>query len=273
MSSCPPQGQPPDIEELCTDSSRLGRKKPSMSPKRLSQEDLKTLQTSTNNNHANLLRSVSEANVVALCTCQQSKDFPFCDNTHTIFNKATNSNISPLYVAIVEGKCSDCGSKLKDKKDNGLSHSMDHTSGSCNSRGCTLTLSDSSNSPNILNSSDSHSTTACRCKSNKLSTSTPDIFSSLDKPRTRSRSNTLTLTLQTETNPTKSTSTTQTKPTPSPQTSTNTLPQTNTNITPIPPIPTTTDTQPQPQPQQLSDNEDTCNSTTNNPRTPKKGMV
>ena len=68
-----------------------------------------------------MLRNVSD--VVTLCTCQQSKDFPYCDGTHNAFNKATNSNIQPLYVAIVEGKCDDCRSKAR-----GLSQSMDQAS-------------------------------------------------------------------------------------------------------------------------------------------------
>jgi cytochrome b involved in lipid metabolism/CDGSH-type Zn-finger protein len=49
---------------------------------------------------------------VALCTCQQSRNFPYCDNTHKIFNKETNSNTAPLVVAYVEDPiCSNCGSK------------------------------------------------------------------------------------------------------------------------------------------------------------------
>jgi cytochrome b involved in lipid metabolism/CDGSH-type Zn-finger protein len=39
---------------------------------------------------------------VALCTCQQSRSYPFCDNTHIAFNKETHSSLGPLFVTIVE---------------------------------------------------------------------------------------------------------------------------------------------------------------------------
>lgn len=53
---------------------------------------------------------------VALCTCQQSRSYPYCDNTHQTINKETNSSLAPIIVAIVEDnnkKCSDCGAKLR----------------------------------------------------------------------------------------------------------------------------------------------------------------
>jgi len=112
------------------------------------------------------LNNVNVENVVALCTCQQSKDFPYCDNTHAIFNKATNSNISPVYLAFVEGnKCNECGAKLREKK--GISRSSDKVTktsvsssssssslssssstildSSASSTGCSITLSDCTN--------------------------------------------------------------------------------------------------------------------------------
>jgi len=52
----------------------------------------------------------SSADTLALCTCQQSRSYPFCDNTHIAFNKETNSSLSPLFVTIVEDPCNSCGS-------------------------------------------------------------------------------------------------------------------------------------------------------------------
>jgi len=113
-----------------------------------------------------LFSSVSEANLVALCTCQQSKDFPFCDNTHMIFNKATNSNLSPLYVAFVDGrKCGECDSKLNEK--NGLTCSTDNltTPNSNKSSGYTITLSDRTNThkSNKHTKPDETFTNTCQC--------------------------------------------------------------------------------------------------------------
>jgi cytochrome b involved in lipid metabolism/CDGSH-type Zn-finger protein len=55
--------------------------------------------------------TTNSADILALCTCQQSRSYPFCDNTHIAFNKETNSSLSPLYVTIVEdppNPCSTC---------------------------------------------------------------------------------------------------------------------------------------------------------------------
>jgi len=42
---------------------------------------------------------IEEVNcTVALCSCQQSKQFPLCDGSHSKFNKETNSNIFPVLV-------------------------------------------------------------------------------------------------------------------------------------------------------------------------------
>ncbi len=38
-------------------------------------------------------------NSVALCCCQQSKNFPLCDGTHNEFNRQTNSNIQPALIS------------------------------------------------------------------------------------------------------------------------------------------------------------------------------
>jgi len=44
-------------------------------------------------------KDIEEVNcTVALCCCQQSKQFPLCDGTHHSFNKETNSNICPVLV-------------------------------------------------------------------------------------------------------------------------------------------------------------------------------
>jgi len=60
--------------------------------------------------------STNIVDTVALCTCQQSRSYPFCDNTHQTINKETNASHAPIIVALVEDnnrKCSDCGAKLK----------------------------------------------------------------------------------------------------------------------------------------------------------------
>lgn len=38
--------------------------------------------------------------LVSVCTCEQSKKFPFCDGTHKRFNEETNSNIQPLIIEV-----------------------------------------------------------------------------------------------------------------------------------------------------------------------------
>jgi cytochrome b involved in lipid metabolism/CDGSH-type Zn-finger protein len=54
---------------------------------------------------------------VALCTCQQSRTFPVCDNSHVVFNKETNSNVKPLLVTFLEeSMCSVCTAKLENKE-------------------------------------------------------------------------------------------------------------------------------------------------------------
>lgn len=126
MASCPTNPQPPDIEELCKqEKPRVQQRRRTMTLQDREPKHTTTMNNSnnSNNNVRGLPRSVSDMNVVAFCTCQQSRDFPFCDNTHSIFNKATNSNMAPLYVAFVEGECNDCSTKGKSK----LSHSVDQT--------------------------------------------------------------------------------------------------------------------------------------------------
>eukprot|EP01133_Synstelium_polycarpum_P018245 gene18245-21830_t len=41
---------------------------------------------------------------IPLCTCQQSKNYPFCDLTHKEFNSETNSDLSPVYLKHPGGK-------------------------------------------------------------------------------------------------------------------------------------------------------------------------
>lgn len=97
-----------------------------------------TLRRSGNEIRELILDSASDVNVLALCTCQQSKDFPYCDNTHKLFNKATNSNMAPLYVVQVEGRnCNECGSKLNASKEITCP-----TNATDDSRGCSITLSE-----------------------------------------------------------------------------------------------------------------------------------
>jgi len=50
----------------------------------------------------NSLDTSNIVDTVALCTCQQSQSYPFCDNTHKTFNKETNSTLTPIIVAILE---------------------------------------------------------------------------------------------------------------------------------------------------------------------------
>ncbi|KYQ90085.1 hypothetical protein DLAC_08669 [Tieghemostelium lacteum] len=40
------------------------------------------------------------SNCQRMCTCQQSKNYPYCDSTHEQFNLETKSNLSPLYIKI-----------------------------------------------------------------------------------------------------------------------------------------------------------------------------
>jgi len=42
------------------------------------------------------------ADTLAFCACQQSRLYPYCDNTHKTFNKETNSSISPIILTFVE---------------------------------------------------------------------------------------------------------------------------------------------------------------------------
>ncbi|GAM17872.1 hypothetical protein SAMD00019534_010470, partial [Acytostelium subglobosum LB1] len=35
---------------------------------------------------------------IPLCTCQQSKAYPYCDSTHKQFNHETSSHVSPIYI-------------------------------------------------------------------------------------------------------------------------------------------------------------------------------
>jgi len=42
------------------------------------------------------------ADTLTFCACQQSRTYPYCDNTHKTFNKETNSSISPIILTFVE---------------------------------------------------------------------------------------------------------------------------------------------------------------------------
>jgi CDGSH-type Zn-finger protein len=37
---------------------------------------------------------------IPLCVCQQSKVFPFCDDTHHLFNQETHSNLQPCFLSL-----------------------------------------------------------------------------------------------------------------------------------------------------------------------------
>jgi len=50
--------------------------------------------------HALSSSKSKEDQFVALCVCQQSSTYPFCDETHKIFNHETNSSISPIYAKV-----------------------------------------------------------------------------------------------------------------------------------------------------------------------------
>jgi len=63
----------------------------------------------------------TSADTLALCTCQQSRSYPFCDNTHIAFNRETNSSLTPLFVTILEDSkpcstCNDCDTKERDNE-------------------------------------------------------------------------------------------------------------------------------------------------------------
>jgi len=101
-TACTPCGHT-DIEEFGNMSSDIGLKcststtlkRRSTNPK-LSEVDRLNTRTRRCN------QSLDSDTTLALCTCQQSRSYPFCDNTHITFNRATNSSLTPILVTIVE---------------------------------------------------------------------------------------------------------------------------------------------------------------------------
>ncbi|CAF0907778.1 unnamed protein product [Rotaria sordida] len=47
--------------------------------------------------------NTSKAKAVAYCRCWQSKKFPFCDATHSVWNKQTGDNVGPLIITKKSG--------------------------------------------------------------------------------------------------------------------------------------------------------------------------
>ncbi|CAF1583736.1 unnamed protein product [Rotaria sp. Silwood1] len=47
--------------------------------------------------------NASKAKTVAYCRCWQSKKFPFCDATHSTWNKQTGDNVGPLIITKKSG--------------------------------------------------------------------------------------------------------------------------------------------------------------------------
>jgi len=47
-----------------------------------------------------------EIELVHICTCQQSKEFPICDKSHEIFNRETNSNMEPKKMYLISPQSS-----------------------------------------------------------------------------------------------------------------------------------------------------------------------
>jgi len=99
-----------DIVGMCSTSTTLKRR--STNPK-LSEMDILNPRTRRCNQS---LEFTNADTTLALCTCQQSRSYPFCDNTHISFNRETNSSLTPLIVTIVEPStktlCDDCGAKV-----------------------------------------------------------------------------------------------------------------------------------------------------------------
>lgn len=106
-----------DIEEFGKTFENIGKGMYNTTNLRRSNPRLPELNTRLRKStHGMDAATTNIVDTVALCTCQQSRSYPFCDNTHQTFNKETNSSLSPIIVAIVEDnnrKCSDCGAKLK----------------------------------------------------------------------------------------------------------------------------------------------------------------
>jgi len=106
-----------DIEEFGKTFENIGKGMYNSTNLRRSNPRLPELNTRLRRStHGMDAATTNIVDAVALCTCQQSKSYPFCDNTHQTINKETNSSLSPIIVAIVEDnnkKCSDCGAKLR----------------------------------------------------------------------------------------------------------------------------------------------------------------
>ena len=62
---------------------------------------------------------------VALCCCQQSKQYPMCDGTHEHFNKQTNSNVQPIIVEVDSNGLVINRKKKKSSRRNSLVDSTD----------------------------------------------------------------------------------------------------------------------------------------------------
>lgn len=115
--NCPTACGHRDIEEFvnmttdkCNTSTNMKRRSTNL---RIS--DMDRLNPRTRRINHSLDSTTSNADALALCMCQQSRTFPFCDNTHVAFNRETNSSLTPLYVKIVEDTsntpCANCGTK------------------------------------------------------------------------------------------------------------------------------------------------------------------
>jgi len=105
-----------DIEEFGKTFENIGKGMYNTTNLRRSNPRLPELNTRLRRStHGMDAATTNIVDTVALCTCQQSRSYPFCDNTHQTINKETNSSLSPIIVALVEDsnrKCSDCGAKL-----------------------------------------------------------------------------------------------------------------------------------------------------------------
>ncbi|EGG15010.1 hypothetical protein DFA_09830 [Cavenderia fasciculata] len=53
--------------------------------------------TTTNNNNNENGQS-QQVIRIPMCTCKQSKSYPYCDSTHVKFNNETNSSLAPIYL-------------------------------------------------------------------------------------------------------------------------------------------------------------------------------
>jgi CDGSH-type Zn-finger protein len=94
----------PDIEELNGAWPLLSQQSHSEVP--VNHLTLTSPPTTTNTDNFSMINNWTPTTTknssvtIPLCVCQQSKTFPFCDETHLTFNQETNSNLQPFVLSL-----------------------------------------------------------------------------------------------------------------------------------------------------------------------------